>query len=70
MTSTYPADQPNRQPESLFIQVKDKSSFFTQGGGEGCLRIWRGITEFSGGKDGGQSSLVEHNEGLLKICCQ
>ena len=25
VTSTYPADQPNRQPESLFIQVKDKS---------------------------------------------
>ena len=45
VTSTYPADQPNRQPESLFIQVKDKSSFFTQGGGEGCLRIWRGITQ-------------------------
>ena len=45
VTSTYPADQPNRQPESLFIQVKDKSSFFTQGRGEGCLRIWRGITE-------------------------
>ena len=70
VTSTYPADQPNRQPESLFIQVKDKSSFFTQGGGEGCLRIWRGITQFSGGKDGGQSSLAEHNEGLLKIYCQ
>ena len=70
VTSTYPADQPNRQPESLFIQVKDNSSFFTQGGGEGCPRISRGITQFSGGKDGGQSSLAEHNEGLLKIYCQ
>ena len=70
VTSTYPADQPIREPASLFIQVKDQSSFVTQEGGEGRLRILRGITYFLGGKDGGQSSLTGQNEGLLKINCQ
>ena len=70
VTSTYPVDQPIREPESLFIQVKDQSSFVTQGGEEGRLRILRGITYFLGGKDGGQSSLTGQNEGLLKINCQ
>ena len=37
VTSTYPADQPNREPGSLFIQVRDQSSsslFIAGGGGE------------------------------------
>ena len=45
VTSTYPADQPNREPGSLFIQVKDQSSFVARGGGwAGGWRILGGIT--------------------------
>ena len=42
VTSTYPADQPNREPGSLFIQLKDQSSFIAGGGGEGRWRIFGG----------------------------
>ena len=41
VTSTYSADQPNREPGSLFIQVKDQSSFVAGGGGgEGAGIFW------------------------------
>ena len=35
VSSTSAADQPNRNPESFFNQVKDQLMFVTQGGGEG-----------------------------------
>ena len=49
VTSTYPADQPNREPGSLFIQLKDQSSFIA-GGGRGAGGFWGGVTMFSGEK--------------------
>ena len=50
VTSTYPADQPNREPGSLFIQLKDQSSFIAGGGGRGAGGFWGGVTMFSGEK--------------------
>ena len=50
VTSTYPADQPNREPGSLFIQLKDQSSFHHCRGGRGAGGFWGGITMFSGEK--------------------
>ena len=50
VTSTYPADQPNREPGSLFIQLKDQSSFHHCPGGRGAGGFWGGITMFSGEK--------------------
>ena len=52
VTSTYPADQPNREPGSLFIQLKDQSSFIAGwGGGGGALEdCGGGVTMFSGEK--------------------
>ena len=72
VTSTYPADQPNREPGSLFIQLKDQSSFIAGGGGGGALEdFWGGESWcFQGRKDGGRSSLTEHHERLLKIDCK
>ena len=71
VTSTYPADQPNREPGSLFIQLKDQSSFIAGGGGGGALEDFGGESRcFQGRKDGGRSSLTEHHEGLLKIDCK
>ena len=74
VTSTYPADQPNREPGSFFIQLKDQSSFHHRRGGEGHWRIffWGGGESrcFQGRKDGSQSSLTEHHERLLKIDCK
>ena len=68
VTSTYPADQPNREPGSLFIQLKDQSSFIAGGG---ALEDFGGESRcFQGRKDGGRSSLTEHHEGLLKIDCK
>ena len=70
VTSTYPADQPNREPGSLFIQLKDQSSFIAGGGG-GALEDFGGESRcFQGRKDGGRSSLTEHHERLLKIDCK
>ena len=42
VTSTYPADQPNREPGSLFIQLKDQSSFHHCPGGRGAGGFWGG----------------------------
>ena len=42
VTSTYPADQPNREPGSLFIQLKDQSSFHNCPGGRGAGGFWGG----------------------------
>ena len=52
VTSTYPADQPNREPGSLFIQLKDQSSFIAGGGGgeRGAGGFWGRVTMFSGEK--------------------
>ena len=53
VTSTYPADQPNREPGSFFIQLKDQSSFHHRGGGgrgAGGFLGGGGITMFSGEK--------------------
>ena len=70
VTSTYPADQPNREPGSLFIQLKDQSSFHRCRGG-GALEDFGGESRcFQGRKDGSQSSLTEHHERLLKIDCK
>ena len=71
VTSTYPADQPNREPGSLFIQLKDQSSFIAGGGGGALEDFWGGESWcFQGRKDGGRSSLTEHHERLLKIDCK
>ena len=42
VTSTYPADQPNREPGSFFIQLKDQSSFHHCPGGRGAGGFWGG----------------------------
>ena len=70
VTSTYPADQPNRETGSFFIQLKDQSSFHHRRGG-GALEDFGGVSRcFQGRKDGSQSSLTEHHERLLKIDCK
>ena len=70
VTSTYPADQPNRETGSFFIQLKDQSSFHHRRGG-GALEDFGGASRcFQGRKDGSQSSLTEHHERLLKIDCK
>ena len=70
VTSTYPADQPNRETGSFFIQLKDQSSFHHRRGG-GALEDFGGASRcFQGRKDGSQSSLPEHHERLLKIDCK
>ena len=54
VTSTYPADQPNREPGSLFIQVKDQSSFVARGGRAGLEAggFWGESHSFQGEKMG------------------
>ena len=53
VTSTYPADQPNREPGSFFLSSWRISHHFIIAGGEGRWRILGGgggITMFSGEK--------------------
>ena len=72
VTSTYPADQPNREPE-LFLSSWRISHHFIIAGGEGALEDFGGGGEsrcFQGRKDGSQPSLTEHHERLLKIDCK
>ena len=71
VTSTYPADQPNREPGSFFYPAEGSVIISSSPGGRGAGGFWGGESRcFQGRKDGSQSSLTEHHERLLKIDCK
>ena len=50
VTSTYPADQPNREPGSFFYPAEGSVIISSSPGGRGAGGFWGGITMFSGEK--------------------
>ena len=71
VTSTYPADQPNREPGSFFYPAEGSVIISSSPGGRGAGGFLGGESRcFQGRKDGSQSSLTEHHERLLKIDCK
>ena len=50
VTSTYPADQPNRETGSFFYPAEGSVIISSSTGGRGAGGFWGGITMFSGEK--------------------